>query len=466
MASNEESLKRQLEERKKRDEEDRRQAEEEFLKKHREEKRLGKEAGHFSGPSRTTSMSSLGESDADMDSRKRGRDKEDSPDKPRKKKGVAEEDDEEVEFGQDPLQNMDLGLDLLEGWLKQPTIQKMVTKPQQKKLERIVKMMRDELIVGREERVRLETRAEERGTIAEIVRDTVREELGKSDTQPSVGTSYASAVGRKEVPKVPKITGVKGPVQPAPKVVIVRHEVKESEEVMATLKRLVKPSEIGLKVRRLTKINKGVIVEVENEEGVEKLMKNQALTDAGMKVGKPAKKNPVIMVYDVSSELNEGDVKREIFGKNFQGCEIVQEEFNKEFEIRHRHKDGGSKGKKVHIVVECSVRVRNLLRSRERVFIEWQSCRVKDYVDVARCYKCQRYGHVAKHCNAAKSECSYCAGEHEYKVCPNKSDKTKVRCVNCKREGREDDRHDAGWRRCPAYERAVKRENEKIDYGL
>src|SRR5436190_23688640 len=146
--------------------------------------------------------------------------------------------------------------------------------------------------------------------------------------------------------------------------------------------------------------------------------------------------------------------------------QIPEEEFMQEFEVRHRYKDAKSAGKKIHIVVECSVRIRNWLRGKEKIYIEWQLCRVKDYVDVPRCYKCQRYGHVAKHCNSEKPGCSHCAGEHEFKDCPDAKKKERVCCVNCKREKRENSKHDAASRKCPAYERAVKRQNEKIDYGL
>lgn len=45
-----------------------------------------------------------------------------------KERKREEEDDEEVEFGPDSLKNLDLGLDCLVGWLKQPNIQKMVTR--------------------------------------------------------------------------------------------------------------------------------------------------------------------------------------------------------------------------------------------------------------------------------------------------------------------------------------------------
>ena len=245
-----------------------------------------------------------------------------------------------------------------------------------------------------------------------------------------------------------------------------RQEGKESEEVRATLKKLVKPAEIGLKVRRLTNIRNGVVVEAETEEGAANLMKQTSLQEAGLKVEKPSKKKPIIMIYDVSADLNEVEIKSDVFSRNFHGCDIKEEDFNEEFSVRHKYKDVRSAGRRNHIVVECSVRVRNWLRSKEKIFIEWQACRVKDYVDVARCFKCQRYGHIAKHCNSVKPCCSCCAGEHDNKDCPNKDKKNSVCCANCKREGRPNTKHDAASKLCPSYEKAVKRQNEKIDYGL
>jgi len=43
--------------------------------------------------------------------------------------------------------------------------------------------------------------------------------------------------------------------------------------------------------------------------------------------------------------------------------------------------------------------------------------RVKQYVPrLLRCFKCNRYGHVAGHCRG-KLRCSICGGEHKYSDC-------------------------------------------------
>ncbi|KAG8263573.1 hypothetical protein J6590_029050 [Homalodisca vitripennis] len=165
---------------------------------------------------------------------------------------------------------------------------------------------------------------------SKILRTAVREELrvGQEGNEARNQATFAQALGRKEVPK---ITGVKGPVLPVPKLVVVKQENKESEEIKRKLKELVKPSEIGLKVRRLRMIRNGVIIESESEEGVENLLKSDALKNAGMTVEKPTKKNPMVMVYDINPALSNEAVKAEIYKRNMQGSEIEEEDFNTEF---------------------------------------------------------------------------------------------------------------------------------------
>jgi len=456
--------------RKKREEEDRLAAEKEFQERFERQRRLGRD-GNQSGAS-----SHKEDSESEAESRKKR--KGTSPEEPRtrlKKNRQEETEDEEdgtsleVIMGSDPLENLGKTLLKLRGWARQPGNVKMIKKSQASIMETLLEQFQEQLIVAREQRVALETRVEERSAmIAETLRSVVREEM-KSSTELEASKerpTFAQSVGRKEVPK---ISGVKWPVLPAPKVVVIKQDGKESEEVKKKLKELVKPSEIGLKVKRLNMVRNGVIIETESEEGIQKLMENEALKKAGMTVGKPTKKNPVVMVYDVNARLNDEAVKENIFNRNMKESEIPEEDFKKEFEIRHRYQERTERkheGKRNHLVVECSVRVRNWLRRKGNVFIEWESCRIKDYVDVTRCFKCQRYGHVAKKCTNTKEVCSHCSGEHKYKECKKSNQREAAKCANCQREGRKEVNHPTSWRGCPVYEKAVKRNNEQIDYGI
>lgn len=62
----------------------------------------------------------------------------------------------------------------------------------------------------------------------------------------------------------------------------------------------------------------------------------------------------------------------------------------------------------------------------------------------AQCFKCLKFGHVAKYCKTGKQVCSQCAGEdHAYVNCPNRNERPV--CSNCRGE------HSATSTECSKY---------------
>ena len=63
-----------------------------------------------------------------------------------------------------------------------------------------------------------------------------------------------------------------------------------------------------------------------------------------------------------------------------------------------------------------------------RIQMGYISYLVRQYIPPPiRCYKCQRFGHVAVQCRG-KPRCAKCGGEHEYGKC---GDKAVLKCCNC-----------------------------------
>lgn len=93
----------------------------------------------------------------------------------------------------------------------------------------------------------------------------------------------------------------------------------------------------------------------------------------------------------------------------------------------------------------------------ERIYLGFMSYVVRPYVPPPlRCYKCQRYGHVAAVCKG-KQRCARCGGEHEY----GKFEQgVNPKCCNCGGE------HSAGYGGCQARQQAVKVQNVRADKGL
>ena len=84
------------------------------------------------------------------------------------------------------------------------------------------------------------------------------------------------------------------------------------------------------------------------------------------------------------------------------------------------------------------------------VFIGLQRYKTKIYIpNPTRCYKCQRFGHIAQSCRA-KARCPRCSNEHEFGLCPLSSQDATItisnlKCPNC------NGNHSAAFRGCPSY---------------
>lgn len=149
-----------------------------------------------------------------------------------------------------------------------------------------------------------------------------------------------------------------------------------------------------------------------------RLMESQALRESGFTVERPKTVLPKVMVYDVPNVIMEDEAMSCIVTQNphrrpaldaaQKGMKIV-----KKMAVRDR--------KVEHWVLECSPEVRDWLMSDARIYIDWSSCRVKDFLSVTRCYDCQGYGHPSKFCKG-KRTCGHCSGDHDLKDCTSRND--------------------------------------------
>lgn len=93
----------------------------------------------------------------------------------------------------------------------------------------------------------------------------------------------------------------------------------------------------------------------------------------------------------------------------------------------------------------------------ERVHLGYMSYMVRPYVPPPlRCFKCQRFGHVAAVCRG-KQRCARCGGEHDYGKCEQG---VNPKCCNCGGE------HSAGYGGCQARQKVLKVQNVRVEDGL
>ncbi|KAI4472549.1 hypothetical protein M0802_016715 [Mischocyttarus mexicanus] len=123
-------------------------------------------------------------------------------------------------------------------------------------------------------------------------------------------------------------------------------------------------------------------------EDLDRVIKSEKLHAAGLKVEVPSKKKPLLIVYGVPKETTDKEFLSGLKKQNSKESKTT-EFFDT---IRISHRTGDRSMEKVNVVIEVSPLVRESLLKNERVYIGWESLRIKDYTTVSRCYKCQAFG--------------------------------------------------------------------------
>lgn len=296
----------------------------------------------------------------------------------------------------------------------------------------------------------LEGRLDERLEIDKLVNTVPHKDMTLS------GKTYSDIV------KFPKVTGIKNKII-TPKVLFIRSkdDKQSMDDIKNTIKSSIKPSKLGVNIKRVMKTARGVLIETENDNHLEKLEKSDVFLNNNLVIEKPRKKLPRLLIYDVDKHDDVDETIEDIYRQNLNNTNIDLDTFKKEFKCVHQYKKRDPTDTRTNWVIECSANVRNIIRIRDRLYIGWQSCRVKDFNPLVRCFKCQSYGHISKFCKN-NSVCPHCSEEHELSICPNK-DKAPT-CPNCHRVKKESN-HALGSSGCPELIRATRIAHERIDYG-
>lgn len=290
--------------------------------------------------------------------------------------------------------------------------------------------------------------------------ERITEKIATQADTPAQNLTYAQRVGI-STNFAHKLTQIRDPPNVIKILPVNSDAATSSEDTRKQIKKLISPNQEKLQVLGMRNINgNGVLITTANKKDLDTIKQNLQIKDAGFSVGEPSKKNPKIIIFDLQKNETEKKLMKHIISQNGftqQEQKTIQDGARFSFKTGNRNKET------VHWVLDTTPQARNLLMKRDRIFIDWYSCRIKDYIAVTRCYKCQGYGHTTKYCRSKVDICGHCGREgHRYNDCPNKS-KTPS-CSNCKRNGHPH-AHAANDRNCTAHEIAITRTLERIDYG-
>ena len=134
-----------------------------------------------------------------------------------------------------------------------------------------------------------------------------------------------------------------------------------------------------LKIRSMRSTEKTLIIETENEVDADKILNHNLLRKGKLLIERSRKRNPPVIIYDVSADTAEEETLAGIYHQNFEDL-MPFENFKNECRVRFR--TGLRNKPTVHFVLEMSVRLRQTTITRGKLYVGFASHTAKDYVVV------------------------------------------------------------------------------------
>lgn len=225
----------------------------------------------------------------------------------------------------------------------------------------------------------------------------------------------------------------------------------------------INPSDLSISVKKLKSVGQGtVVIECNDSESLKKLQTSAvAKLSEDYNVELPKTSNPKIVIVGLHEKYLDSEdnfVARLKRQSNLLNGEENNVEIIRKYIPRNK--------KLLNVVLEVSPAFfRDIIKSG-KIFIDWESFPVYEYVGVLRCYKCWRYGHKAANCHQKNIVCPLCNKNHRSSDCSASVHE----CTNCKYASEVlkipgvDFKHTVFDKNCISYKKAQENVKSRTQY--
>jgi hypothetical protein len=229
-------------------------------------------------------------------------------------------------------------------------------------------------------------------------------------------------------------------------------EGKSYADVLSEIRQKVKPEEKGAVIKALRKTRAGdLLIELGQSSG----SNSDLSTDLQSALGT----NASVRTLEPRATLEVRDLDE--LATNDEVAAAVESALGAKVEKKVFVSKANARGQKMAIVT-VGVREAAKLLEEGHLKIGWVNCRVREKLEVTRCYKCLGFGHTANRCSGPDRSklCFKCGGQdHRANTC-----KATESCFLCAEAGLKGDSvlHAARSGRCPAYKQALQKLRSRI----
>jgi hypothetical protein len=228
--------------------------------------------------------------------------------------------------------------------------------------------------------------------------------------------------------------------------------------------------------------NGALVVNCRTPEDMEEIKELVDTKSANLKAIKTKVRQPMIRIFGVEVDVTRDDIIDLIIAENQEikhfmdnngtniednitvRTVIKRNQRNRSTQLSQRQPTSESND----YLIQLSPQMFRVFKSMKRVLIDMRSYRFEEHFSLTRCFKCQRYGHIAANCKQQESSCGNCGEDHETRNCKNKST---LKCTNCCRHNSSpkvmqklETNHSVFDKKCKRYEKAVEMMKSRISY--
>jgi ribosomal protein S17E len=223
-----------------------------------------------------------------------------------------------------------------------------------------------------------------------------------------------------------------------------KNGAQTSKQTVNAFKNVITKKQKQMAIKELSNGTKGsVVVKCRTEQDLKDIKHLTQLDCKDVEVIEPKRKNPLIRIFGVDSDIKKEEIIECLRQENNDLKKYFEvndkEDINSHIKvrtiIRNRIKGNGSQrpiastDQTNDFILELSPKVHKVLRNFRSILIDMRSYRFADFISITRCFKCQRFGHLAINCREIDNICGLCTRNHETKQCSDSNKK----CINCHR---------------------------------